>query len=78
MEKCFDTEWVGDDGEVAPGMLYYKIEDGKVDPESLRGIVYDESNAARVSDDVIRYMLREDTWYKEEYLALAVEHNDPS
>ena len=36
-EMSMDYEFTGDDGEMAHGTLHYKVVNGKVDPNSLRG-----------------------------------------
>ena len=54
-----EFEFTGDDGETAYGTLYYKVVNGKVDPNSLRGESEYEGNA-KVDDEFATMMVRPD------------------
>jgi len=56
-EMSMDFEFTGDDGETAMGTLYYKVINGKVDPNSLRGESEYEGNA-RVDDEFATIMVQ--------------------
>ncbi len=74
-----DVEWTGDDGEVTGGMLYYHAtvdhENGTVtvDPNSLRGSVDQEQNAAKVDQELIDMQLKDDLKH---FLEIAQDHAD--
>src|SRR6056300_1215873 len=54
-----EFEFTGDDGETAYGTLYYKVVNGKVDPNSLRGESEYEGNA-KVDDEFATMIVRPD------------------
>ena len=54
-----EFEFTGDDGETAYGTLYYKVVNGKVDPNSLRGESEYEGNA-KVDDEFATMVVRPD------------------
>jgi hypothetical protein len=56
-EMSMDFEFTGDDGETAMGTLYYKVINGKVDPNSLRGESEYEGNA-KVDDEFATIMVQ--------------------
>ena len=57
-EEEYETEYeyIGDDGEQAMGYLFYKVVNGKVDPNSLRGESEYDGNA-KVDDEFATYMV---------------------
>jgi len=56
-EYEMEYEFTGDDGETAYGSLYYKVVNGKVDPNSLRGESEYDGNA-KVDDEFATYMVQ--------------------
>jgi hypothetical protein len=56
-EMSMDFEFTGDDGETAMGTLHYKVINGKVDPNSLRGESEYEGNA-KVDDEFATIMVQ--------------------
>jgi hypothetical protein len=56
-EMSMDYEFTGDDGETAYGTLHYKVVNGKVDPNSLRGESEYEGNA-KVDDEFATAMVQ--------------------
>jgi hypothetical protein len=56
-EMSMDYEFTGDDGEMAYGTLHYKVVNGKVDPNSLRGESEYEGNA-KVDDEFATQMVQ--------------------
>ena len=56
-EGSMDFEFTGDDGETAMGTLHYKVINGKVDPNSLRGESEYEGNA-KVDDEFATIMVQ--------------------
>jgi len=56
-EMSMDYEYTGDDGETAMGTLFYKVVNGKVDPNSLRGESEYEGNA-KVDDEFATDMVK--------------------
>lgn len=56
-EYEMDYEFTGDDGEMANGYLYYKVVNGEVDPNSLRGESEYNGNH-KVDDEFATYMVK--------------------
>jgi len=69
-EMSMDYEFTGDDGEMAYGTLHYKVVNGKVDPNSLRGESEYEGNA-KVDDEFATDMVKPGGADHEEALAAA-------
>ena len=74
-EMSMDYEFTGDDGETAMGTLHYKVVDGKVDPNSLRGESEYEGNA-KVDDEFATDMVKPGGADHEQALADAQDDYD--
>ena len=74
-EMSMDYEFTGDDGEMAYGTLHYKVVNGKVDPNSLRGESEYEGNA-KVDDEFATDMVKPGGAEHEEALKAAQEDYD--
>ena len=74
-EMSMDYEYTGDDGETAQGTLHYKVQNGKVDPNSLRGESEYEGNA-KVDDEFATDMVKPGGADHEDALAAAQEDYD--
>ena len=74
-EMSMDYEFTGDDGEMAYGKLHYKVVNGKVDPNSLRGESEYEGNA-KVDDEFATDMVKPGGSDHEDALAAAQDDYD--
>jgi hypothetical protein len=74
-EMSMDYEFTGDDGEMAYGTLHYKVVNGKVDPNSLRGESEYEGNA-KVDDEFATQMVQPGGPEHEEALDAAQDDYD--
>jgi hypothetical protein len=74
-EMSMDYEFTGDDGEMAYGTLHYKVVNGKVDPNSLRGESEYEGNA-KVDDEFATEMVKPGGADHEEALKAAQDDYD--
>ena len=74
-EMSMDYEFTGDDGETAMGTLHYKVINGKVDPNSLRGESEWEGNA-KVDDEFATDMVKPGGADHEEALEAAQDDYD--
>ena len=74
-EMSMDYEFTGDDGEMAYGTLHYKVVNGRVDPNSLRGESEYEGNA-KVDDEFATDMVKPGGADHEEALKAAQDDYD--
>ena len=79
-EHQTEFEYVGDDGEEQMGDLFYKVVNGKVDPNSLRGeadpMTAPNGGNAKVDDEFATMMVKPGGDFHEEALEYAQEDYD--
>ncbi len=74
-EHSMDYEYTGDDGEMSNGTLYYKVANGKVDPNSLRG-ESEYNGDHKVDDELATDMVKPGGADHEDALKAAQEDHD--